>query len=131
VGYDETEWTRSVKYYDTETKKVLTSRNFRFVTPPEKDSQVDPEGIIVVASDTTTLKLEEESDDARGSTLRAPSGEARDGARVAGTGNAAAHWHGDCSIDNGAPSGLKRKREDLDVGESSGFAVVLGEMPQY
>lgn len=59
VGYDETEWPRSVKYYDAETKKVLTSRNFRFITPPEIDSEIDPEGIIVIAPNTTTREGED------------------------------------------------------------------------
>ena len=80
VGYDETEGTRSVKYYDAETKKVLTSRNFRFISPRE-GLQVDPEGIIVIAPDTIVTTHEGESA-AGGSTRRATSGKARDGARV-------------------------------------------------
>lgn len=129
VGYDETEGTRSVKFYDAKTKKVLATRNFRLLTPPD---QVDPEGTIAAAFDTITPKLEEESAGAGGSPLRrAPSGVARDGARVADTGNAAVHGGCSCSVNIGAPNGLKRKRGDLDVGESTRLSVTRGKMPQY
>ena len=109
VGYDGTGRSKSVKYYDAETKKVLTSGNFRFMT-----SQV--EGIIVVPSDTITHEGESP---AGGSKRRAKCGEARDGAR-ADTSNA----HGSRSLNNVAPPNrLKRRLEDPEVGESEGLAV--------
>ena len=106
VGYDETEGSKSVKYYDAETKKVLTTGNFRLMTFPEKDSQV------------------EGHEGAR--RRRATCGEARDDAR-ADTSNA----HGSRSLDNGAPNRLKRRLEDLDVGESTGLAVTRVKVPKY
>ena len=129
VGYDKTriEGSKSVKhsckYYDAETKKVLTSGNFRFMTFPEKDSQV--EGIIVVAPDTITREGESSAGPG-GSTQRATCGEARDGAN-ADTSNA----RGSRSLNNGAPNRLKRRLEDLDVGESAGPAVTRVKVPKY
>ena len=115
VGYDETEGSKSVQYYDADTKKVLTSTNFRLITLPENDYQV--EGIAVVAPDTTTHGGELVAEGSR----RATCGEARDGARAdTGTGNV----HGNRSLKNGAPNRLKREApEDLDVGERAGPAA--------
>jgi len=123
VGYYETKGSKSVKYYDAETKKVLTSGNFRLMTFPEKDSQV--EGIIVFAPDTITREGESSAGPG-GSTQRATCGEARDGAS-ADTSNA----RGSRSLNSGAPNRLKRRLEDLDVGESAGPAVTRVKVPKH
>jgi hypothetical protein len=47
VGYDD--GSKSVQYYNAETRKILTSRNYRFLTLPEKES---PPEEIEVAPDT-------------------------------------------------------------------------------
>jgi hypothetical protein len=124
VGYDETEGLKSVQYYDADAKKVLTSTNFRFVTLPEEDYQV--EGIAVFPFDTPTHGGESV---AEGSTRRATCGEARDGARAdTDTGNA----HGSRRLKNGAPDRLKREApEDLDVGERAGPAVARVKVRKY
>jgi hypothetical protein len=124
VGYDETEGSKSVQYYDADTKKVLTSTNFRLITLPENDYQV--EGIAVVAPDTTTHGGESV---AEGSTRRATCGEARDGARArADTGSP----HGSRRLKNGAPNRSKRELpEDLDVGERAGPAVARVKVRKY
>ena len=40
VGYDE--GARAVKYYNAETRKILTSRNFRHLNPPDNPTPPDP-----------------------------------------------------------------------------------------
>ena len=49
---------KSVLYYSAETRKILTSRNFRFLEP--SDTPTDPEHIMIMADD---VACEEESQD--------------------------------------------------------------------